>query len=291
VLWDADLVLWLVDAIEKAGSFAPADFNHRSRIEIRSPSKAVTWFCHILTGGDHLLDVTIRVPKGSFKARRLLTQLGIKTLDDRTDLPIYGQWDRIRIRGAADGWDDVRILLCDFQDVDKAAFKRFLKEAIRAYESRVREMSDLQRGQPWETDGLQWHTSQRSIVSSQRPLWSPAALVSLVGRLRGLEHGLEVSWNSRSAVHLSAKGDATSLIRIATNSAKGLRVEIRAPKNVLTPTQVDKLGRTPKISRGGDHDLLQFWIESMADNDKAQLRRVWDLCRAAAVAAFDHGAI
>lgn len=101
--WNSQVLTWLVETMESLGSFAPMDWNHRTRIEIKAPGSK-PWFCHILTGGKDLLEVAIRVPEGTFNTAQLRRELKIKTLDERSDLPIYGQWNRVRGRTLTDGW-------------------------------------------------------------------------------------------------------------------------------------------------------------------------------------------
>ena len=107
------MLIWLVETMTSLGPFAPIDWNHRTRIELTGKS-GTPWFCHILTGGKDLFEVAIRVPESAISVTKVRSSLKIKTLDERTDLPIYGQWDRVRRRTIAGGWEDWRLYLRDF---------------------------------------------------------------------------------------------------------------------------------------------------------------------------------
>ncbi len=304
--WDPAFLLWFIEQTEKGGDFAPSDWNDQSRVEVTARGKADTWFCHVRTRSKECLDISLRVPKGTYAESKLAARLAIPTLDERKDLPIYGQWSRVRLRSSRHGWDEIRLHPCDFKDVDKRVWTAFLKEAAAAYLAKVGEQKSGREGKPWETDGRKWHMSQGGVSANQPIQWTPTTLASLVGRLSALERGLAANWNTKGAVLIGVADDAPSKgagkgkrgkadsstgaprveastaappIRIVTYSANGLRVEIRAPRNVLTPVHIDRLGRSPRIKRGTDGDVVQFWIQKIKDNDPQQLKDVWRLCR------------
>ena len=306
VEWDPQLLLWLVDTIETCGrhdapgaqapatsrppqacSFAPTDWKHRTRIEITAGSNYTCggqhpWFCHILTRSKDLLEVALRVAEGTFAAANLGTILSIKTLDERRDLPIYGQWDRARLRMVNPGWEEVRLHLRDFKDVKKATFRTFLKTAVRGYFKQLEtaaadpDHAGLRpAASPWRTDGRQWHLSQRSINKRHVISWKPQVLLSMIGRFKSIEPDLAVSWSSRTAVKLQVQGDQPYAAKIVTNIGRGLRIELRTPTGSSTPTQIDRLGLDTDIKHRGDCDWIVFWIRSLSQNDSKQLRETW----------------
>ena len=279
VKWDPAVLVWLVETMEAVGTFAPTDWSERTRIELKAKG-AKQWFCHVLTGGGDLLDVAVRVPEGTFIAAKLHRSLKIKTLDERRDLPIYGQWERLRRRALTEGWEEWRLHVRDFKDVVKPAFRAFLKTAAAAYASRLgRDAEDPTLAQPWKSDGQQWHLSQRSINRGHEIRWKPAVLMALLGRFKSLEPNLRTAWNARTAVQLSVPGEDAPAGKIVTNIGRGLRVELRAPSGVLTPTLVERLGEDVEIKRSPLYDRIVFWIHSLTQCDSKQLRDVWKTCR------------
>jgi excinuclease ABC subunit A len=276
VNWDARVLLWLVASIRDSGKFAPTDWKHRTRVEITAV-KNQPWFFHALTGFKDLLELSFRVPEKTFTESDLQSSLKVKTLDARKDLPIYGQWSRVRVRnltGIAGGWDDIRISLRDQTDLTKPAFKKFLKQAATAYAKHLdNQQSNVELSKPWKALGQAWHLSQKSMSARQIAKWKPALLVSLVGRFKSLQPNLEFDWCSKTTVQL-LEGE-TRRGKIVTNMGRGLRVELRAPNNVFTPTQVDKLGQDVEIKRRPDGDSIVFWVRSLDQVDTKQLRDVW----------------
>ncbi len=280
VEWDPGVLVWLVETIESLGDFAPTDWNHRTRVEITAaPSKQ--WFAHVLTGGKDLFDLALRVPQGTFTALDLAKRLKIKTLDERTDLPIYGQWSRARVRPVGNAWQAVRIALRDFKDVAKPPMRSFLKTAAAAYFKQLDAGKvNPAKDKPWLTDGRDWHLSQRLLKVRHTPRWSSTALMALIGRFKSLQSDLTVSWNHQTAVQLSVPGEPQIAARIVTNLGRGIRVEMRAPRGVFTPAKVDKLGSEPEIRSLSSSDWIKFWVKSLGQNDPKQMKQVWRQCRA-----------
>jgi hypothetical protein len=102
-------------------------------------------------------------------------------------------------------------------------------------------------------------------------------LIGLIGRFKSVQCDLIVSWNQKTTVELMIPDDDDWVGRIVTNVAADLRVELRAPKNALTPTQVERLGREVEIKPDEEYDRVTFRVRSMSDTDPKQLREVWGI--------------
>jgi hypothetical protein len=214
------------------------------------------------------------VAKRSFDARKLNADLGLKTLDEREELPIYGQWRRVKRRVRRD-FDDIRIHIHDLAEIKTPAFRRFLKAAIDGYLKRVGLWEkDPAVAEPWKTDGKSWHMSQKAISPNRRKRWKPALLVELLGRLNKLAPGLEPDWNNKTAVVLRQKAQAKPGIKIWTSSPRGLQVDVRAARGCFTPAKIDRLGPAAEIKRRNDCDWVKFSLDSMDQIDTQQLKRV-----------------
>ncbi len=279
VQWDPEVLRWLVETLEKTSDFAPTDWNHRSRIEVTA-DKCGPWFCHFLTRDKDLLQVSLRVARGTFSPTEPPSRLKIKTLDQRTDLPIYGKEDRARVRPAHDGWDEVRLELRDFADVNKAAFRSFLKDAAASYFERIEKTKTApDRGEPWTVDGRAWHLSQKSIHHRHAVEWKPDLLLTLIGRFRSIQPDLALDWATRTAVLMYVPSEPKYAAKIVANMGRGLRVELRSPPKVVTPAMIDRLGEEPEIKRMGETDWVVFWSRALDQVDAMQLRNVWALSR------------
>ncbi len=312
--WEPDALLWLVNQIEetanktlrkgaagfdprersktqRAAGFSPrdsssakrpserdsfvTDWNHRSRVELRGPgSKPAAWFCHILTRGPWLLECTFRVARRSFDARTLADELGLKTLDEREDLPIYGQWRRVKRRVRRE-FDDIRIMIHDLAEINTPAFRRFLKSAVGGYLKTIGQwQDDPELAEPWKVDGRTWHISQKAIAPNRRKMWKPSLLVELVGRLNKLVPDLKLDWNHKTAVVLKHPAMDKPWGKIVTANRYGLRVELRAQRGQFTPAKIDRLGPDPEIKRHQNYDWIMFTLQSMDQIDTQQLKAV-----------------
>ena len=282
VEWDSDLLLWIVQTIQSLGAFDPTDWNHRSRVEIKTLGD-VPWFAHLLTSSRDLLEMAVRVPAGTFQLSVLQKQLAIKTLDERTDLPIYGQWSRIRTRTPTPDWQEVRLYLRDFVDLSKPAFRKFLAGAAAAYFHKIRQLAESPEARaPWTVEGQQWHLDQKAIRRRSAIRWKPTVLMALVGRFKAMQPDLEVVWHQQTAVRLQVPGEGAIAGKIVTNQPDALRIELCVPPGSLTPTQIEHLGEGPLLRSGPARQWVIFRARSLDQIDTAQLKHVWRLGRTAA---------
>ena len=276
VEWDPAILVWLIETMQSLGDFHPTDWKHRTRIEVTA-SKGKEWFCHILTRNKDLLDVTIRTGIGTFTRAQLQLMLGLKTLDERTDLPIYGRWARVRLQTNPRGWQQIHLSLRDSIDLDESKFKQFLKRAATSYHKKLERKPSGSLRQLIEPEGfnMQWHLSQRSIYKRKSIRWTSDLLLAIIGKLRSLQPKLDIQWNGQTAVKLRNANTSTYNAKIVTNMARGLRVEIRVPAGQVTPAMIDRLGEDSEVKGRTDHDVVVFWVQSLAQIDGEQLRNVW----------------
>lgn len=132
--WEPAALELVEQLVQKAGRrrFAETNWNERASVEIIGRD-CPRWFLHALTGGEWLLELYFRVPSGRFEARRLHRELGLRTLDEREDLPVYGSEPRVAVRPRVDGHDVVVLYVHDRKEIDTPAFRKFIRAAAEAY--------------------------------------------------------------------------------------------------------------------------------------------------------------
>jgi len=130
--WAPEALEYVEELAQKSGKFEPTNWNNRASVEITAPGQE-HWFMHALTGGQWLLELCFLTPPGTFKWRELDARLGLKTLDEREDLPTYGDWSRVVVRPRMIGKEAVMIYVHDKREIDTPAFRKFVKQAARAY--------------------------------------------------------------------------------------------------------------------------------------------------------------
>jgi len=277
--WDPQVLAWIIDTLEGIDGFAPADWGSPSTVEVRARA-AAQWFLHARTRGSSLLDLSFRVPAGAFNAPDLTRRLGIKPLDQRNDLPIYGKGERINLRNAGGGWSDLRLQLHDAKDLNRPAFRSFLKRAAAAYfAANASAKADPLSSEPWKVNPRQWHLSQRGIHHRHTLVrWKPALLPGVIGRFSKLIPALTVDWSRKVAVCLQL--DRKPIASIVTNQPDGLRLHLMVARGAVTPTQVDRLGDEPKLRTVNGYDEVYFWLRSLDQVDAVQLRYVVELMAA-----------
>ncbi|MFQ5806711.1 MAG: hypothetical protein ACE5I3_09700 [Phycisphaerae bacterium] len=130
--WEPAALEFVEELVQRCGKFAPTNWNNRASVEITAAG-ARTWFLHALTGGEWLLELYFRVPPRTFNWVELDERLGLKTLDERDDLATYGDWSRVDVRHRRDGLDAVVLYVHDKAEIDTPAFRKFVRQAARAY--------------------------------------------------------------------------------------------------------------------------------------------------------------
>jgi len=140
--WEPAALEYVLELVQREGAalgglFAETNWNNRASVEVTARGASM-WFLHALTGGEWLLELYFRTPPGTFQWAALDEQLGLKTLDERTDLAAYGNWSRVDVRPRRDGWDAVVVYVHDRAEIDTPGFRKFIRAAVRAYAAAVR---------------------------------------------------------------------------------------------------------------------------------------------------------
>ena len=130
--WEPEALEYVVELVQRAGTFEPTNWNGRASVEITAPG-APKWFLHALTGGEWLLELYFRAPPKTFDWIELDEQLGLQTLDERDDLETYGDWARVDVRERRDGLDAVAVYVHDKKEISTRAFRSFVKKAAKEY--------------------------------------------------------------------------------------------------------------------------------------------------------------
>ena len=93
---------------------------------------------------------------------------------------------------------------------------------------------------------------------------------------------LELDWAHKSSVQLELGKEQGTLGRLVTNSRQGIKVELRCPRGLFTPTRIEELGSSPQVVAGkGSYDTLRFLVRDMREVDGKRLTAVLRECRAA----------
>jgi len=280
--WEGKALSFIVDTIEKIGGdkLLPTDWNDRSRVEIKARAPEgiaqadISWFCHILTGAQWLLDVSIRAPRKLFSESGLQKKLGLKTLDQRDDIHSYGSCQRVRLRQANADYDQIRIQVHDLAEINTPAFKSFLNSATTLFLKHVAKLAkNAEQVAPWKGDGKAWHLSQQSIRNKTELKWKPTTLLEMIGRMTKCLPGMRVDWSKKVTLALFDSGDRR-IGTIVTNHGEGLLVQIAVPPGRFTPTQIERLGIEQEVISADYGSFVQFRVQTIDQVDTATLALV-----------------
>lgn len=142
--WEGEALGWLIDFATETGGFAPADWNHPRRVDLRAPGATVA-FLIAATDHPHWFRVTVRTVKDEFSQRRLASELKLKTWNERRDVPCFGAWPRVKIQKTKSRYDQVILFLHDRDEIDRPAFRRFLKRAAKSYRKLTMQETEKKR--------------------------------------------------------------------------------------------------------------------------------------------------
>jgi excinuclease ABC subunit A len=277
VRWEGEALEWLIDQIEAAGKgkFAPTNYNSRSTVEIKYPGSDTPWFFHARTAGAWLLDVTFRVPVRAFSAAEVRRMVPLRSLDDCNDLPIYGSGPRVTVRHSGRLTDDIRMLIHRRNEIATAGCREFLKRAVQAHQRLIRKMAeDVETRQPWKVNGRQWHLSQSMIAKGREKNWRGSLIVEFIGRVKKIVPEATEDWTRKVMVVLNHPRVEGTWIRLVTNHAHAMRVEVRCRHGQFTPARVERLGLDVSIKHTTYEDKVLFWLQRMDQCDRAQLEHV-----------------
>ncbi len=272
--WDPSVLAWAIETIESVADFTSTNWNDQAHVEIKAPGSKTPWFLHAITRSSVHLYLSLRTQKGTFTQAGLEKQLKIKTLDERDDLPHYSNESRIRLRNINTDWDSIRIQLHDHKDVNKTVMKRFFKKAADAYLKKVGDVKENpKKSEPWKVDSKKWHLNHEAMTRrGKKARWSKVSLLDIVGKMSKFGPKLTFDWAQNVGIRVDYNGNRVGLV--VTNMPKGIRVHLRMPRHVVTPTQIERLGFSVEIKKHGDFDEVQFWIAKPADTDPKQLKAI-----------------
>jgi excinuclease ABC subunit A len=261
--WEGDALAWLMDHLEDLGGFAPTNWNDRATVELMNEHKQGGWFLHALTGDEWLLSLRFRVPKKTFDGDELDARLGLTSLDDLDELPIYGRSDRVRVRNPKGPWQEVTISVHWLKEIDTPAFREFLAEAREAYLSKSgREKLDPKELTPWKVLGRKWHISRKGFPSGKRVAWKTDTLDALFDVLIDLMPKGEVDWGNKQVVYFqSKKGKGSPAAVVNTKRRGGVDLSLPITAGQVALGRIATLGAEREIkpqAQGGELVKIRF---------------------------------
>ena len=211
VKWEGKLLSWLDGQVHQVGKFSPTNWNHRSVIEIAAESKSQGWFLHMMTGMERYARLCFRVAKNSFKQQELNERLGIRRFNEIDGLQVYGDEDRVQVSNRKGPWQEVAVLAHFLSDIDTPVFKKFLAQAVAAFQGNLKKMSTkVEDVMPWKINGERWHLGEKGFPPGRKLQWDRALLPRLLELVKQVEPKLQVEWDVRDSLKLKVPGVSRS---------------------------------------------------------------------------------
>ena len=241
--WDGMALDWLVDEIERRGVFSAPDWSNRSLVEIAAPRKSDGWFLHALTGEEWLLRLKFRPGRGAFKSELLDRSLGLKPLDELTEIPIYGHESRVRVRKLRSLFQEVEMTIFRAEEVRTEEFGAFLDKAIDTFAKTLdQKVEDPEAAMPWSVNGLAWHRSTKGFDPGKKVRWDRSILDRVLRCLEQADPEGVWDWASRDSVKRRFPGVGLAWARLMTKRPRDLELNLVGPKGGFNLAAIEGFG-------------------------------------------------
>ena len=256
--WDAEALKFVTDLLAQDSRLKPAVWNHRSIVEVRA-TDCLGWLLHARTGHEWLLTLCFRVRRGTFDAATLSDQLCLTPIDDVEDMHYYSTGPRIRVRRAAGGWQEVSIKVWKKDEIDTAAFRKFLQTAVESWLSRAEKAqqrpADLM---PWKHLGRKWHLMKKGLPARGRVGWTMETLERLLPEVEAAFADAEVDYGLRTRIRWKSR-DGSPAAELHTKRKDGVHLILFVPTGSVAVGAIADLGadRTIRPHRS-DLDAVRF---------------------------------
>jgi excinuclease ABC subunit A len=267
VRWDGRILAQVIDRIHKLGDFSETDFGSRSVVEIAAQKKSIGWFFHAITAETWLLKMKFRVARGTFRREELVPRLGLATLNQMDELPIYGNQPRTKVRSSRGHWQDVEIRAHSWQEIDTPGFWHFLEEAVAGFLKVANQSSKtLEDLTPWKQLGQRWHFMRKGFSPGRTISWPMELLTELHQMLVETVPKGEFLWNNKQLVHLYDHDGRHPWISIQTKKPESVVLFISGPRGCTTLGRVSELGYQPTLdSTNPKREIVQLNFRSLED--------------------------
>jgi excinuclease ABC subunit A len=274
--WEGTVLAWVEEQIRRRGTFAETNWKQPTVVEICGPHKTQGWFFHAHTSMEWLIRLVFRVGRNTFKEDDLVRRLAIPTLNDTPGVEAYSDAERVHVANRKGPWQEVAVLAHRLSEVDTPAFRRFLDDAVAAFQATLKRMQTKPEDvMPWKVNGERWHLGDKGFPPGRKVAWDRALLSRLLALVREIEPKVEIAWDTRAAITLRLPPITRGWAQWRTKEAHGLDCRFLGKKGQFNLSQIEKFGSHPQMVTdrpGGDLLRLVFLREEHVH--AAQLKEV-----------------
>lgn len=243
VKWDGQILAETIDKIEQLSScLHETDYGSRTIVEIAAGKKSLGWFFHAITAETWLLKMKFRMAPGTFKREQLVEAIGLKTLNQMEDLPIYGNEPRVKVKKRSQ-WQEVEIRVHSFEEIDTPAYWDFIATAVQAFEEFTGATGKKKiEKSPWKSDGQKWHFSTKGFMPGHKRMWKMEVWEDLYQMMQDVLPDGNFLWNNKVLVHFYFPGGRVPWLTVTTKKPGALRLSINCPKGLMTAGRIAEFG-------------------------------------------------
>ena len=250
--WDGQALNYVIELLEKEKELAPTNWNDRATIEVRA-DKGLGWFLHARSGGEWLLSLCFRVRKNEFTTENLDASLGLRPLDDMEDVQAYGSDPRVKARNLKTAWQEVTIKIWKKSEVDTAAFRQFLKQALKSYLTLSKaEATNPEDLMPWKQLGRKWHLMKKGVPATGRGVWDIKIVERLLPVVESHLAKCDVDYGIRSKINWTEAKSGKPVAELHTKRSDGVDLVLYFPSGKVTIGAIATIGESQDIQSSRD---------------------------------------
>jgi excinuclease ABC subunit A len=264
--WDGEALAWLIDEVEKRGVFAPVRWEDRQCVEVTAARKSDGWFLHAMTGEEWLLRLKFRPGRGAFKQEMLSNQLGLGSLDDLKEVPLYGKQSRVRVRKLRSLFQQVDLSVYRLSEIQTDGFRAFLDKAIESFTKAIdKRYDEPSTAEPWTGDGEAWHRGKTGFKPGRSRRWPVELLDRVLESIAQASPAGSFDWKSRDSVKRRLVSIGMAWARLMTKEHLALRLVLVGPKGAFNMAAIDHLASSQKLRTNNQRfDVIELLF---ADED------------------------
>ncbi|MFZ9089823.1 MAG: hypothetical protein ACO3FE_07000, partial [Planctomycetaceae bacterium] len=232
------------------------------------------WLLHARTGGEWLLSLCFRVKKGAFTHADLDADLGLLSLDEMTDLPVYGHESRVKVRNLRSGWQEVTIKVWNREEIDTDEFRAFLEQAVTSYLSisapKAQKSEELL---PWKKLGRRWHLMRKGLPAGGRIGWDFGLLEELLPITEKGLSKLNVDYTVRSKINWHHAKSGRLAAELHTRRADCAELTLHCQPGKVTLGAVSAFGESSEVVAGDDSDTVRLKFRTIEQAQSSDLAK------------------
>ena len=267
VQWEGKILADTIDRIESVSTHLnETDYASRTVVEIAAAKKSLGWFFHAITAETWMLKMKFRTAPGTFNREKLVQAMGLKTLNQMDDLPVYGNEPRVKVKKRSQ-WQEIEIRAHSFDEIDTPVYWEFLETAVQAFEEFTGGTGKQKiEKSPWKSNGQKWHFSTKGFTPGHKRQWKMEVWEDLYQLMQDVIPDGNFLWNNKVLVHLYLPGGRTPWLTVQTKKADALVLNINCPKGLMTAGRIAEFGnRRDFDSTSAQKDVARIFFNKSED--------------------------